>query len=87
MRRLLTRVATGLHMAAFAAFCLATLPVFLFDFGLSAVRDRIEAQWPDSGRARAAGFWLGLLAPLALAVVLAVAAGFTVARIRALKQV
>lgn len=86
MRRLLTRVATGLYMAAFAVFCLAASPIILFHFGVSAVRDRIEARWPDSDRARAVSFWLGLLAPVVLLVVLAVALGFAIAHVWALKH-
>jgi hypothetical protein len=85
MLRLLTRVATGIHMAVFAVFCLVASPVVLFHFGVSAVRDWIESRWPDSERARAVSFWLGLLAPIVLLAVLAVALGFAIARVRALK--
>lgn len=86
MRQLLTRVATALHMTAFAVFCLAASPVILFHFGVSAMRDRIERRWPDSERARAVGYWLGLLAPVMLLVVIAVALGFAIAHVRALKH-
>jgi hypothetical protein len=85
MLRLLAQVATGVHMAAFAVFCLVASPMILFHFSVSALRDGIEARWPDSKRARAVSFWLGLLAPIALLAVLAVALGFTIARVRALK--
>ncbi|HEY1191366.1 MAG TPA: hypothetical protein VGE74_27275 [Gemmata sp.] len=50
------------------------------------MRDRIESRWPDSKRAMAVSFWLGLLAPVALLVVVAVVLGFTIAHVRALKS-
>ena len=82
MWRLLTRVATGLYMVAFAVSCLVALPVILFHLGVSAVRDGIEARWPGSDRARAFSFWLGLLAPVALLVVLVVVIEFVIPRVR-----
>ena len=85
MRRLLARVTTGLQVVAFAWLCLVTSPVILLSFGVAAVRHGIEARWPDSDRARAVSFWLGLLAPVVLLVVLAVALGFAIAHVRALQ--
>ena len=82
MWQLLVRVATAVHMAAFAVACLVCLPAILFNFGASAVCHWIETRWPDSDPARAFSFWLRLLAPLALTVVMAVILWFTVARMR-----
>lgn len=86
MRQYLTRVTTGLHLAAFTVLCLAGAPIILFHFGVSAVRDRIEARWPESAGARAVSFWLGLLAPVVLLVVVTVVLGFAIAHVRALKH-
>ncbi len=80
--RLLTRAVIGLYMAAFAVHCLVASPFILYMFGVSALRDRIEARWPDSDRAHAVSFWLGLLAPVVLLVVLTVVLGFAIVRAR-----
>jgi hypothetical protein len=73
-------------MAAFAVVCVTCSPIILFHLGVSAVRDRIEERWPDSERARAVSFWLGLLAPVVLLVVLVVALGFAIAHVRGLNH-
>jgi hypothetical protein len=73
-------------MTAFALFCLSASPVILFHFGVWSVREWIEARWPDSEWARAVSFWLGLLAPFVLLLVLAVVLAFAVAHVRALKH-
>jgi hypothetical protein len=76
----MSRVTTGVYLTLCALVCLACLPVVLFSLGVSALRDRIEARWPDSDRARAVSFWLGLLAPLALGEVPLVFLLFAIAR-------
>ncbi|MDB5307739.1 MAG: hypothetical protein JWO38_1941 [Gemmataceae bacterium] len=86
MQRLLTRMALGLHIAAFAVACVVASPLILFRFGVFAVRDWIEERWPDSERARSVSFWFGLLAPVAFLVVLAIVLGFVIAKVRELKQ-
>ena len=75
----MTRTASVLSMVAFGVHCLVALPVILFKFAVDFVRDWIERKWPDSERARAVSFWIGLLAPLAMLVALAIALGFAIA--------
>lgn len=82
----MTRVATGFQIAAFTVICLAMSPVILLNFGIFAVQDWIVTRWPNSERARAVRFWLGLLAPIVLSLVLILAIGFAIAHVRALKK-
>jgi hypothetical protein len=79
---MVSRVMTGLYMAVFVVVCLLASPVILFKFGVDWVREWIEARWPDSRRALVISFWIGLLAPVLLNVVLVVLLLFAVARLR-----
>ena len=86
MRRLVANTVLGFQVAAFAAVCLLGSPMILFKFGVDEVRRRIESRWPNSDRVRAISFWIGLLAPFVMCVVLAAALGIAVVRVRALQQ-
>ncbi len=77
MRQVLAMVGLALEVAMFTLVCLAATPCLLFKFGVDRLRERIESRWPDSGPARAASCWIGLLAPvifLVLAVMVVFAA-------------
>lgn len=86
MRRLVAKTVLGAQVAAFAVVCLISLPMILFMFSVNWVRYRIESRWPDNERAQAVSYWFGLLAPVALLVVLAVTLEFAIANIRAIKH-
>ncbi len=72
--KLVSRLATGLQMAGFALTILVALPLILLkfgvDFAVDSLRDRIEARWPDSDRARAVSFALKLLTPVFVLILL-----------------
>lgn len=70
MKRFLSRVVFALEMAAFGVLLLLAVPVKLHDIGVDAIRDRMEARWPDSERVRTISFLFGLLAPLLTSTVL-----------------
>jgi hypothetical protein len=86
LRRLVTNTVLGVQIAAFALVCVMASPMILFKFGVDWVRDRIEARWPDSERARAVSFWIGLLAPLVFCVVMLVVLIVLASRVRNLRQ-
>jgi hypothetical protein len=73
-------------MVEFAVMCVIGSPIILFHLGIAAVRDWIEARWPGSARARAVSFWLGLLAPVALVIVLLIVTALAFVRVRQLEQ-
>jgi len=81
--RLVSHFVPGLQVAVFVVVCLVASPVILFKFGVDWLRERIEARWPDSYRAQAVSFWIGLLAPAILCIVLIVVLVFAAARLRA----
>jgi hypothetical protein len=83
MLRLVSRLAAGLHVAAFAVVCVAAAPAILFMAGVGLARESVEARWPDSRRARAASFWIGLLAPVVLCAGAAAVLWLAAARVRA----
>lgn len=86
MRRILANVALGFQVFVFALVCVVCSPAILFKFGVDWVRDGIEARWPDSDRARAVSFWVGLLAPLVLSAVLLLLVVILAVRVRELQQ-
>ena len=70
MRRFLSGTAVGISVIVFGLVCLTFSPVILFKFGVDLVRERIEAKWPNSERAKRISSWLGILAPVFLCVVM-----------------
>ncbi len=68
--RLISGSVTGVLLVAFGLFCLLAFPGILVQFGVAWVREKIEATWPDSDRARAWSFWIGLLTPSVVLVLL-----------------
>jgi len=86
VRSLISNIAFGVYAVAFVTACLACTPFILFKFAVDWVGDRILATWPDSDRARAVRFWVRLLAPVAVNVVMLVILVIMVGRIRELQQ-
>lgn len=76
MRRLADNVVL---VAAVALMCIVCWPLFVFQPGVDWVRGRIQKRWPDSYRAQAVSFWIGLLAPAILCVVLTILLSILVA--------
>jgi TRAP-type C4-dicarboxylate transport system permease small subunit len=70
VRKYVTNVVLGVQVAAFAMVCIVCSPAILFKFGVDWVQERIETRWPGSEHARAVRFWIGLLAPALLCLVL-----------------
>lgn len=90
LRRFLSNIALGLQVFVFALVCVICLPMILFhilfQFGVDWVCEGIEARWPDSDWARAASFWVRLLAPFVLNAVLLVVVVVLALRVRELQQ-
>jgi hypothetical protein len=86
VRRLVSHVVLGVEIAVFALVCLVASPMILFKFTFDQLRDRIEARWPDSYRAQVVSFWIGLLAPVILFIVLGALLAFAISRVRDANQ-
>ena len=79
MRRLISKVAAVIDRTLLAVGIVLVLPFLLVTkFPIDALREWIERRWPDSERARAVSFWIGLLAPFVLILVLLVALGVAI---------
>jgi uncharacterized metal-binding protein len=82
VRRLAANVVFGFEIMVFAFMCIAGSPIILCKFGVDWLQDRIEARWPNSYRAQAFSFWLGLLAPVVVSIILVVGILFVVIWLR-----
>jgi hypothetical protein len=71
VRQRVSQVVFGLQVTAFGLACLAASPMLLFKAGVDWLRDSLEARWPDRQRAEAISFWIGMLPPVILCVILA----------------
>src|SRR4051812_24911845 len=80
MRQWVSKVVFGLRVTASALACLAASPMLLFKDGVDWLRDSLEARWPDSQRAEAVSFWIGILSPVILCVSLATLLALVIAR-------
>ena len=81
MRKLVANALLGFRIAAFALLCFAALPVLLLKAAGDWASDRIECRWPDSRRALAVSFWIRLLTPVVLNIILLIALIWLIARL------
>jgi hypothetical protein len=77
-------MAEAIDFAMFAVSFVILVPMALiFHFPVIALQEWIKSRWPDSDRARAARFWIGLLAPVVWIVVLSIALAVAIIRLQA----
>lgn len=83
MRKLFSNPVFGFRLAVFALTVLAASPIILFKFGVDWLKERVESRWPGNYRAQIVSFWIGLLAPVLLNIILLVVLWLAIAWLRA----